>query len=79
MTQSYLLKFLYLLHIWTTCGFISQWISKSWQLSKYLCFCPFFNYKEFVALPIKVFYKLSILVCQIFNHKTTEELELFSK
>ena len=53
--------------------------AESWQLSKYLCFYLFSNYKEFVALPIKVFYKLSILGCQIFNRKTTQELELFSK
>ena len=28
---------------------------------------------------MEVFYKLSILECQIFNHKTTKELKLFSK
>lgn len=53
--------------------------AESWQLSKYLCFYLFSNYKEFVALPIEVFYKLSISGCQIFNRKTTQELELFSK
>ena len=53
--------------------------AESWQLSKYLCFYLFSNYKEFAALPIEVFYKLSISGCQIFNRKTTQELELFSK